>query len=248
MRVKDERLQRRIEWSARRRDALHERLQDLWDPLPLFRRREDHLFAWDRERLLQLVHHRLRVRGGEVDLVEYRDDDESHLHGQVHVGERLRLNPLARVHHKDCAVAGLQAARDFVSKVHMPRRVDQVEPVVQPVSRHVLKAHRARLDRDPLLALKVHGVEHLRGHLARIDGVGGLQQPVGERGLAVVNVRDDAEVAQSGLGDVTHIPSRIARRGTCRRSPPYLPAEPPPGWASEGLPSATIARRLALSP
>ena len=99
----------------------------------------------------------------------------------MHVGKRLRLNPLARVHYKDCAVAGLQAARDFVGKVHMPRRVDQVEPVVQSVSRHVLEANRARLDRDPLLALKVHGVEHLRGHLARIDGVGGLQQPVGER-------------------------------------------------------------------
>ena len=130
----------------------------------------------------------------------------------------------------------------------MPRCVDQIEAVVQTVGRHVLQAHRACLDRDPLLALKVHGVEHLRGHLARIDGVGGLHQPVGKRGLAVVNVRDDAEVAQSGLGDVTHIPSRIARRGTCRPSPPYLPAERPPGWASEGLPSATIARRLALSP
>ena len=61
VRIKDERLQRRIKWTARRRDALHQRLKNLWDPLPLFRRGEDHLFTRDRKCLLQLVHHRFRI-------------------------------------------------------------------------------------------------------------------------------------------------------------------------------------------
>ena len=110
VRVKDERLERRIKWTARCGDALHQRLKNLRDPLPLFRRGEDYLFARDRERLLQLVHHRLWIRGGEVDLVQHWNDDEPHLHGEMHVCEGLRLNPLARIHHEDCAVTGLQAA------------------------------------------------------------------------------------------------------------------------------------------
>ena len=86
---------------------------------------------------------------------------KAHLHRQVDVGERLRLNPLARVHHKDCAVTGLQAARDLIGEVHMSRRIDQVEPIGEAVARHVLQADGTRFDRDPLLALKVHGVEYL---------------------------------------------------------------------------------------
>jgi hypothetical protein len=35
----------------------------------------------------------------------------------------------------------------------------------------------------------------LRGHITIRDGARKLQETVGERGLAVVNVRDDAEIA-----------------------------------------------------
>jgi hypothetical protein len=62
-------------------------------------------------------------------------------------------------------------------------------------------AHGAGLDGDPLLALEVHRVEHLRGHEALVDGVRHLQQPVRERRLSVVDVRDDAEVADALRGD-----------------------------------------------
>jgi hypothetical protein len=48
---------------------------------------------------------------------------------------------------------------------------------------------------DAALALQVHGVEHLGLHFARGQRAGEFQQSVGERGLAVVNVRDDREVA-----------------------------------------------------
>ena len=56
------------------------------------------------------------------------------------------------------------------------------------------------LDGDAALALKVHGVEDLGLHLARGQRAGELEEPVGESGLAVVDVRDDREVA-----DVTWI-------------------------------------------
>ena len=52
-----------------------------------------------------------------------------------------------------------------------------------------------RLDRDPALALEVHRVEQLVAHLALGDGLRQLEDAIGERRLAVVDVRDDREVA-----------------------------------------------------
>ena len=79
----------------------------------------------------------------------------------MHIGERLRLDPLARINDKDGAVAGLQASRDLVGEVNVARGVDQIEAVGEAIVRYIVEAHGARLDRDPLLALKVHRVEHL---------------------------------------------------------------------------------------
>ncbi len=72
--------------------------------------------------------------------------------------------------------------------------VHQVELVALPGEPDGL-----RLDGDPALALDVHIVEHLgvAGHLAVGEAAGRLDQPVGERRLAVVDMRDDAEIADS---------------------------------------------------
>ena len=55
--------------------------------------------------------------------------------------------------------------------------------------------HGVHLDRDAALALEVHGVEHLLAHLALGDRARDLEQAVGQRRLAVIDVRDDAEIA-----------------------------------------------------
>ena len=53
---------------------------------------------------------------------------------------------------------------------------------------------------DAALALEVHRVEQLVVHLARGDGARDLQDAVGERRLAMIDVGDDAEVAdESGV-------------------------------------------------
>ena len=57
------------------------------------------------------------------------------------------------------------------------------------------ETHRLRLDGDAALALEVELVEHLVLHVAQCDGAGCLEQSVRERRLAVIDVRDDAEVA-----------------------------------------------------
>ena len=184
-----------------RRDAGDDGLEDLRHARPVLGAREDDLLARDRQHVLQLVHDRLGVRRREVDLVEDRDEREALAHGEVDVGERLGLDALGRVDDEDRALARLQAVADLVGEVDVAGRVDQVEAVGQAVVRLVVEAHGAGLDRDALLALQVHRVEDLARHLPRIDRVGHLQQPVGERGLPVIDVGDDAEVAQAGLGD-----------------------------------------------
>ena len=61
--------------------------------------------------------------------------------------------------------------------------------------------HGLALDGDPALALDVHPVEVLRPGGPLVDDAGELEHPVGQRRLAVVDVRDDAEVADDrGIG------------------------------------------------
>ena len=117
------------------------------------------------------------------------------LERHVHVGQRLRLDALRRVHHQDRALAGGQRAGDLIGEVHVAGGVDQVEHVGLAVLGLIGQAHRLRLDRDAALALQLHRVEHLVGHISKRHHARGLQQAICQRGLAVVDVRDNAEIA-----------------------------------------------------
>ncbi len=130
----------------------------------------------------------------QIDLVHHRDDVEAVLDREICVRERLRFDPLRGVDDEDGAFTRLQRPGYLVREVHVTGRVDEVELV--PLPRH---AHGLCLDRDPPLALQLHRVEHLFSHVARGDGVRHLEDAIGERRLAVVDVRDDREVADLAL-------------------------------------------------
>ena len=119
------------------------------------------------------------------------------LQREVEVGQRLRLDALRGVDEQDRALAGGERAGDLVGEVDVAGGVDHVE--------HVGRACRPR---------RVHGIRtawllivmprsrsmSIRSrYCARIaavvDDAGELQHPVGQRRLAVVDVGDDAEVA-----------------------------------------------------
>ena len=65
------------------------------------------------------------------------------------------------------------------------------------VARAVVETDGVRLDGDAALALQVHVVENLGLHLALGECAGQFQKAVGQRGLAVVYVRDDREVSDA---------------------------------------------------
>ena len=77
----------------------------------------------------------------------------------------------------------------------MSRGVDEVENIVLPVLGGVHQGDGVGLDGDAPLPLQVHVVQQLVFHLPQGDGLGQLQDPVGQGGLAVVDVGHDAEIA-----------------------------------------------------
>ena len=114
---------------------------------------------------------------------------------QIGVGERLRFDALRGIDHEQRAFTRLQAARNLVGEVDVARRVDQVELILLAVLRLVIQPNSMGLDRDAALALQVHRVENLLHHFALRQGPGVLEQAVGKRRLAVVDMRDDREIS-----------------------------------------------------
>ncbi len=146
--------------------------------------------AQERGELLRAL---VGLGGRQVDLVDRGNDHQAGVARQVVVRKGLRLQTLGRIDQQDRALARGERSRHLVGEVHVPGRVDQVqlEPLVQ-------QPDRLGLDRDAALALQVHLVQVLGPHVAALHRVGDLEQPIGQRGLAVVDMRHDAEVPDVG--------------------------------------------------
>ena len=154
----------------------------------------------DRHRVgAELVDHRLdrgeEVGAGAVHLVDERDPRHLVLVGLPPDGLGLRLDAGDGVEDGDGAVEHAQAPLHLDRKVHVPGRIDNVDPMVAP-----LRGRRRRGDRDPALLLLRHPV-HRRGalvDLAHLVGAAGVvEDPLGRRGLAGVDVRHDPDVADA---------------------------------------------------
>ena len=57
-----------------------------------------------------------------------------------------------------------------------------------------------RFDGDAALALQIHRVEHLRLHFPRIETAAFLDESIGQRRFAVINMSNDGKVA-----DILHL-------------------------------------------
>jgi len=144
--------------------------------------------------------------------------------GQIEVGQRLRLDALRGVDQQDGPLAGGQRARDLVGEIDVAGRVDEVQHVPAAVWAGPRQPDRLALDGDAALALDVHPVEVLGAHLAVLDHPGELQHPVRERGLSVIDVRDDAEVPDDAHGRTPvrgHRPGRGRGASTIWQGPSH---------------------------
>jgi hypothetical protein len=91
---------------------------------------------------------------------------------------------MRRIHHR-------QDALDLAAEIGVAGRVDDVDAGVLPVDRG-----RLGEDGDAALLFEVVGVHHALGDaLVLAERAGLLEQLVDQRGLAMVDVRDDRDVA-----------------------------------------------------
>ena len=77
----------------------------------------------------------------------------------------------------------------------MSRGIDQIERIGLAVGMVVFHLDSVALDGDTLFAFEVHIIEHLSLHFALIERVGIFEQAVSQRTFAVVDMRDNTEVA-----------------------------------------------------
>ncbi len=153
------------------------------------------------------VAHRLHggevVRAGAVHLVDERDARNLVLVRLPPDRLGLRLDARDGVEDGNCTVEDAQAALDLDRKVHMAGRIDDVDPIVPPERRR-----RSRRDRDAALLLLGHPV-HRRGalvHLPQLVGDAGVvEDPLGRRRLARVDVGHDPDVADAVERDPTSV-------------------------------------------
>ena len=196
----------------RRRHQVHDGFQDLVHADALLGAGEHGIAGIQPDDGFDLLADALGFGGRKVDLVDDGNDFEVVVQRQVGVGERLRFDSLRRVHHQQRALARLQAARNFVREVHVAGRVDQVELVQVAVVGRIVQADGVGLDGDAALALEVHRVENLLHHFALRKRAGDFEQAVGQRRFAVVDMRNDREIADefavhASWGAFSHYPT-----------------------------------------
>ena len=194
-RIEYQRGKRLIRVARGRGHALYYILQHVLNAYAHLGRNQRRVGGVQTDLVLYLAAHNLGLGAGQVDLVYYRQYLQIVFQRHVYVGQRLRLYALRRVHYQHRALARGQRAADLVGKVVVAGSVDQVEHIVLPVLGVIVQPYGFGLDRNSAFALQLHRVEHLFHHIALSHNAGLFQQPIGQRGLAMVNMGNNAEIA-----------------------------------------------------
>lgn len=100
-----------------------------------------------------------------------------------------------RIAAKITGVAGYVPPR-VVTNFDLEKRVDTNDEWIRTRTGIRDHAHRMGLDGDASLAFQIHVVQHLGVHLAVAHRARKFEQPVAQRRLAMVDVRDDGEIAE----------------------------------------------------
>src|SRR6202044_1435887 len=140
-----------------------------------------------------VLHTFVEVGAGLIHLVGEDDARNAILVALTPDGFGLRLNALVRIEHAHRAVEHAQRTLDFNGEVDVAGRVDDVQALAAPE-----RGGGGRRDGDAALLLLLHPV-HRRGtfvHFADLVALAGvIQDALGGRGLAGIDMRHDTEVA-----------------------------------------------------
>ncbi|MPM41176.1 hypothetical protein SDC9_87826 [bioreactor metagenome] len=126
-----------------------------------------------------------------VDLVDDDDRNLTQFQGFAQHEARLRHAAFKRVHEQQNAVHHLEDALHLAAEVRVTRRIDDVDARVLIDDRRVLGENG-----DPALALEIVGIHNALDVLfASAQYARVAQHLIDQRGLAVVDMRDDGDVS-----------------------------------------------------
>ena len=238
--VRHEHLERRLTITARRRHRIDDGVEQRTEVRSLLRgfqagRARPRARVQDRkielflrgvevdEEVVDLVEDLLWTRVRPIDLVDHDDRGQSPFQGLAQDEPGLWQRPFRGVHEQQHAVDHGQRPFDLSAEIGVTRRVDDVDEGVAVVDGGVL-----REDGDAALALQIRVVHRtLRDPLVRAEDAALVEHGVDERRLAVVDVRDDRDVAAERVGDgmsgflVRRHPTSIPSIGETLRRNPY---------------------------
>jgi hypothetical protein len=162
------------------------------------------------QELEALVEHLVRPGVRPIDLV-YHDDWLQPTFERLgeHIA-RLRHRPFRGVHEDQRPIRHPQHALHLPAKIGVPWRIDEIDLHALVVQRNVLCQ-----DGDPALPLQVVRIQNaLTDKLARPELATLAQQAIHERGLAVVQVGDNGDIANVGAA---HCGNRREKTGSAAR-------------------------------
>ncbi len=145
------------------------------------------------EQFKNLVEHFFRVGVLAVNLVDDHDRLGAGFERLAQHEARLRLRAFGGIHHEQHAVNHVHDALHFAAEIGVAGRVHDVDVIILVFERGVLGA-----DGDALFLFQIHRIHQaffLGFVLVCAEGAGLLEEAVHERGLAVVNVRDDGDIS-----------------------------------------------------
>ena len=96
-------------------------------PEPGLRRNQHGMRGIEADHFLDLLLDALGLGRRQVDLVEDGHDFMAGIERVIDIGERLRLDALARIDDEERAFAGRERTRDFIGEVDMAGRIHQIQ-------------------------------------------------------------------------------------------------------------------------
>ncbi len=156
------------------------------------------------EQVVNFVEHFLRTRVLAIDLVDHDDGRQVRFERfREHVAG-LRQRTFAGVDQQHDAVDDLERALDFAAEIAVARRIDDVD-----LDAAIADAGDLGEDGDAALALQIVRIHDAfdNGFVVAKDAAL-PQHGVDECGLAVVNVRDDGDVANAFVS-ILHVSLRL---------------------------------------
>lgn len=162
----------------------------------------------------------IEICAGAIELVDEREGGDVVGLGLAPDLLRLRFNAGDGVQEKHGAVEDAKRTFDFNGEVGVSGCVDDLNRCVAPSA-----AHRRRRDRDPhllFLHAKVRGGVAVMNFTLAMNFAGAMKDAFGKRGLAGVDMRDDANVAEcfvlAGHGGFLSAQRCVRRLARTRRS------------------------------